>query len=167
MTHTANLGCYFGRVKMAVFLLLVLGIAWGFECRAQKPASRVPLVENETALAARIKQAAGWNDKGFVKRVSELPPDLLEEVEAESDPDRVSWDRQGPFWKEVLQRVANNYKKCQEQANAKRGLAAARIRNEIEHLFARRLTLRGGGSASWEMWVYLPSHVDWIIGHMD
>jgi hypothetical protein len=130
---------------------------------AEKP----QLLNNERAFADRIKKVCGWNDQGFVTRINEIKPDFITGLEAESDPEKVSWDHQRPFWKEIIRRYAKTYEKAQKQVNDQQRIAASKYRKEIQDLFAKRLELRGGGSVSWEMWMYLPGYVEWVLGHMN
>jgi len=124
------------------------------------------LLDNEKAFADRIKKACGWNDQGFVSRINEINPDFFASLEAESNPQKVVWDQQRPFWKEIIRRYADTYEMLQKQANDRRVISAAKFRSQIQDLFAKRLKLRGGGSVSWEMWMYLPGYVEWILGHI-
>jgi hypothetical protein len=130
---------------------------------AEKP----QLLNNERAFADRIKKVCGWNDQGFVTRINEIKPDFITGLEAESDPEKVSWDHQRPFWKEIIRRYAETYEMIQKQANNQQKAIAIKYRKEIQDLFAKRLELRGGGSVSWEMWMYLPGYVEWVLGHMN
>lgn len=125
------------------------------------------LLDNKQAFADRIKKVCGWNDQGFVTRINEIKPDFIAGLEAESDPEKVSWDHQRPFWKEIIRRYAETYEVIQKQANNQQKAIAIKYRKEIQDLFAKRLELRGGGSVSWEMWMYLPGYVEWVLGHMN
>lgn len=125
------------------------------------------LLDNERAFADRIRKTCGWNDQGFVTRINEINPDFFASLEAESDPQKVVWDQQRPFWKEIIRRYAEAYEKVQKQANDRREISAAKFRTQIQDVFAKRLKLRGGGSVSWEMWMYLPGYVEWILGHIN
>jgi hypothetical protein len=128
---------------------------------------RLQLLDNERAFADRIKKVCGWDDQGFVSRINEIKPDFITSLEAESDPEKVSWDHQRPFWKEIIRRYAGTYEMTQKQANTQQKAIAINYRKEIQDLFAKRLELRGGGSVSWEMWMYLPGYVEWILGHIN
>jgi hypothetical protein len=128
---------------------------------------RLQLLDNERAFADRIKKVCGWGDQGFITRINEIRPDFITSLEAESDPEKVSWDHQRPFWKEIIRRYAETYEKIQRQANTQQKAIAINYRKEIQDLFAKRLELRGGGSVSWEMWMYLPGYVEWILGHIN
>lgn len=130
-------------------------------------ADKPQLLDNERAFADRIKKVCGWNDQGFVTRINEINPDFITSLEAESDPEKVSWDHQRPFWKEIIRRYAEAYEKAQKQANDRREISATKFRTQIQDVFAKRLKLRGGGSVSWEMWMYLPGYVEWVLGHMN
>ena len=125
------------------------------------------LLDNKQAFAERIKKVCGWDDQGFVTRINEIKPDFITSLEAESDPEKVSWDHQRPFWKEIIRRYAGTYEMIQKQANNQQKAIAIKYRKEIQDLFAKRLELRGGGSVSWEMWMYLPGYVEWILGHIN
>jgi len=124
------------------------------------------LLDNERAFADRIRKTCGWNDQGFVTRINEINPDFFASLEAESDPQKVVWDQQRPFWKEIIRRYAEAYEKVQKQANDRREISATKFRTQIQDVFAKRLKLRGGSSVSWEMWMYLPGYVEWILGHI-
>lgn len=128
---------------------------------------RPQLLDNDRAFVDRIKKVCGWNDQGFVTRINEISPDFINGLEAESDPEKVSWDHQRPFWKEIIRRYAETYEKVQKRVNDQQKIVAAKYRKEIQDLFAKRLELRGGGSVSWEMWMYLPGYVEWILGHIN
>ena len=128
---------------------------------------RPQLLDNERAFVDRIKKVCGWNDQGFVTRINEISPDFINGLEAESDPEKVSWDHQRPFWKEIIRRYAETYEKAQKRVNDQQKIVAAKYRKEIQDLFTKRLELRGGGSVSWEMWMYLPGYVEWILGHIN
>jgi len=125
------------------------------------------LLDNERAFADRIRKTCGWNDQGFVTRINEINPDFITSLEAESDPEKVSWDHQRPFWKEIIRRYAETYEKIQRQANNQQKIVASKYRKEIQDVFAKRHDLRGGGSVSWEMGVYIPGYVEWILGHIN
>lgn len=125
------------------------------------------LLDNKLAFTDRIKKVCGWDDQGFVTRINEVGPDFITSLEAESDPEKVSWDHQRPFWKEIIRRYAGTYEMIQKQANNQQKAIAIKYRKEIQDLFAKRLELRGGGSVSWEMWMYLPGYVEWILGHIN
>ena len=125
------------------------------------------LLDNKRAFADRIRRTCGWNDQGFVTRINEINPDFFASLEAESDPEKVSWDHQRPFWKEIIRRYAETYEMIQKQANNQQKAIAIKYRKEVQDLFAKRLELRGGGSVSWEMWMYLPGYVEWVLGHMN
>lgn len=124
-------------------------------------------LDNKLAFTDRIKRVCGWDDQGFVTRINEVRPDFITSLEAESDPEKVSWDHQRPFWKEIIRRYAGTYEMIQKQANNQQKAIAIKYRKEIQDLFAKRLELRGGGSVSWEMWMYLPGYVEWILGHIN
>jgi len=128
---------------------------------------RLQLLDNERAFADRIKKVCGWGDQGFITRINEIRPDFITSLEAESDPEKVSWDHQRPFWKEIIRRYAETYEKIQRQANTQQKAIAINYRKEIQDLFAKRLELRGGGSVSWEMGMYIPGYVEWILGHIN
>ncbi len=154
---------------------MILGRIWTFAgllslavmASSLNGGERPQLLDNERAFADRIKKACGWNDQGFVTRVNEIKSDFITTLEAESDPEKVSWDHQRPFWKEIIRRYAGTYEMTQKQANTQQKAIAINYRKEIQDLFAKRLELRGGGSVSWEMWMYLPGYVEWILGHIN
>jgi len=125
------------------------------------------LLDNMRAFTDRIKKVCGWDDQGFVTRINEIRPDFITNLEAESDPEKVSWDHQRPFWKEIIRRYAGTYEMTQKQANTQQKAIAINYRKEIQDLFAKRLELRGGGSVSWEMGMYIPGYVEWILGHIN
>ena len=138
-----------------------------FCCGAEQESPRPALVDNERVLIERIKQVAGWDKKGFVVRINEVPGDFLSRLEKDSFPERLPDEEQATFWKIVIRRYAEAYEKAQKQANDRNQPGAAKLRKQIQDLFAKRLEMRGGGSVSWEMWMYLPGYVEWILGHMD
>jgi hypothetical protein len=154
---------------------MILGRIWTFAgllslavmASSLNGGERPQLLDNERAFADRIKKACGWNDQGFVTRINEIKPDFITRLEAESDAEKVSWDHQRPFWKEIIRRYAGTYEMIQKQANNQQKAIAINYRKEIQDLFAKRLELRGGGSVSWEMWMYLPGYVEWILGHIN
>ena len=150
------------RIRTIVGLLSMAAMA-----SSLNGSERPQLLDNERAFADRIKKACGWSDQGFVTRINEIKPDFITSLEAESDPEKVSWDHQRPFWKEIIRRYAETYEKIQRQANTQQKAIAINYRKEIQDLFAKRLELRGGGSVSWEMWMYLPGYVEWILGHIN
>ena len=152
----------FTRIWTIVGLLSMAAIASSLQ-GGEKP----QLLDNERAFADRIKKVCGWDDQGFVSRINEIKPDFITSLEAESDPEKVSWDHQRPFWKEIIRRYAETYEKIQRQANNQQKAIAINYRKEIQDLFAKRLELRGGGSVSWEMGMYIPGYVEWILGHIN
>ena len=154
---------------------MVLGRIWKFAGLLSLAAiassihggERPQLLDNERAFADQIKKVCGWDDQGFVTRINEIKPDFITSLEAESDPEKVSWDHQRPFWKEIIRRYAETYEKIQRQANNQQKIVASKYRKEIQDLFAKRHNLRGGGSVSWEMGMYIPGYVEWILGHIN
>ena len=95
------------------------------------------LLDNKLAFTDRIKKVCGWDDQGFVTRINEVGPDFITSLEAESDPEKVSWDHQRPFWKEIIRRYAETYEMIQKQANNQQKAIAIKYRKEIQDLFAR------------------------------
>ena len=143
------------------------------EPRASTPANRSPvspqkdqILNNERAFSDRIKEACGWGPDGFVTRINEVDGDFLSQIESESDPEKVLWDQELVFWKEVNRRYAEVYEKTQRQLNNLREIDSTQWREPLLDIFSRRLALRGGGSVSQEMGMYLPGYVEWMLGHM-
>ena len=132
---------------------MVLGRIWKFAGLLSLAAmassihggERPQLLDNERAFADQIKKVCGWDDQGFVTSINEIKPDFITSLEAESDPEKVSWDHQRPFWKEIIRRYAETYEKIQRQANNQQKIVASKYRKEIQDLFAKRHNLRGGG----------------------
>jgi len=125
------------------------------------------ILNNERAFSNRIKKACGWGPEGFLKRINEVDAEFLAKIESESDPEKVLWDREMVFWKEVLKRYGSVYEKTQRKQNNLREISTTKWREPLMDIFAKRLELRGGGSVSQEMWMYLPGYIEWILGHME
>ena len=149
-------------VKVFTSLMLL-----SFCCGAEQESPRPALVDNERVLIERIKQVAGWDKKGFVVRINEVPGDFLSRLEKDSFPERLPDEEQETFWKIVIRRYAEAYEKAQRQANDRNQPGPANFCKQIQDLFAKRLEMRGGGSVSWEMWMYLPGYVEWVLGHIE
>lgn len=125
------------------------------------------ILNNERLFSDRIKKACGWGEEGFITRINEVDADFLTQIQNESDPEKVLWDREMVFWKEVNKRYGLVYEKTQREMNNLRGIGTTQWREPLLEIFSKRLELRGGGSVSQEMWMYLPGHIEWILGHME
>jgi hypothetical protein len=148
--------------RLIQLLFIVLAVT-----QLQNSLKASEVLNSPKALGQQVKKIAGWNSEGFVLRITDIPPDLLNQLEAQSDPAAVKWDQQGPFWKEIIKRISVTYRTLQREVNVARNLPANKLRGKIQDVFGRLLQMRGGGSVSWEMGVNLEPHVEWIIGHMD
>lgn len=104
---------------------------------------------------------------GFVTRINEVPADFLLMLEEDSYPERLAEEEQATYWKVVIRRYAEAYEKTQMQANDRNHSIPARLRKQIQDLFAKRLEMRGGGSISWGRWMYLPGYLEWVLGHIE
>jgi len=133
------------------------------ETRPLIPIADRSTLYNDEAFTRQLKQVCGWNERGFIERVDEAPVDFFNAGTSGSGNDEVP----GNFWKEVARRYGEVYLKAQRHSNDQRKLITEILRKEIEDLFARRLGLRGGGSTSATMWIFIPGLVEWIIGHED
>lgn len=146
----------------------------GRDPHASSPVKRSPaspqkdqILNNERAFSDRIKEACGWGADGFITRINEVDADFLGQILAESDPEKVLWDRETGFWMEVVKRYGAIYEKTQREQNHLKDISTAQWREPLLDIFSRRLELRGGGSVSQEMWLYLPGHIEYILGHME
>ena len=112
---------------------------------------------------ARIAEAVKthWtNDTGF-----SLAPLKLQETVTEDDSDQIKQleEKYPTAWKDVDEKFADAYAKRQEPLNNKLLKDAASLRNQINEAILAACQLRGGGSASAQLFKFSRAETEWIL----
>jgi hypothetical protein len=89
------------------------------------------------------------------------------DIDPEENPKLKALDEKFPtLWKRISQSIAENYVATFKPFNDANSSNAAKMRPHLTDAFMKTMKLRGGGSASASLGVYLPAQVEWMIGNV-
>ena len=88
------------------------------------------------------------------------------DIKYQDDPVIAKWlDEYGSIWKQLDPVVADAYVDFQRKVNERNKPEANKYRALLADAFNRAVELRGGGSASVQLYTFAPAHEEWIFAH--
>ena len=88
------------------------------------------------------------------------------DINYQDDPAIAKWlDKYGSIWKQLDPVVADAYTDIQRKVNQRNKPQANKYRALLADAFNQAVELRGGGSASAQLYTFAAAHEEWIIAH--